>query len=120
MYLDCETKHLFCQNESTCANYIATNFNVQINDSTFVLSDINELHIDDIIYVNYLPSSLKHLYELFSECGKIIDIKTSKDVFNNKFTDIIILNHNNEITSIFKYWLGDYSPNYDVLIRKKI
>lgn len=84
--------------------------------------NIDDIIIGDEIFVEYTPDSLKNLYELTSECGKVVNIQLVNCIYktNNKYTDIFIINHLNQQISIYKGWLGMYSSGYDISICKKI
>ncbi len=97
-----------------CNNY---KYSIEPIEDNWKFICIDDINIDDYIYVRYDPYSLKHLYEHTPECGKVIEIKIEQDViYNKKYKNIIICNHLGIEMSIHKYWLGDYSNGYDLSV----
>ena len=74
------------------------------------IRDFDVLKIDDIIYVQYSPCSQKYLFLHTPECGVIIRITDSGEIF--------IKNHKDKIITIEKENLSMYSKGYDYYIQK--
>jgi hypothetical protein len=82
--------------------------------------NFSDICVNDYIYVEYCPSSLKHIFTHTPECGKVLKIENVYcEVNNNIYKNIIIKNHMDQEISIIKEWLCDYSDGYDMYILKK-
>ena len=81
-YINEEFKDKYNNEINIINNHINNNYlnkkKVQIN--------INELNINDIIFIEFFPDSQKYIYDLYPKFGKIINIKDN----------IIIKNLNNQ------------------------
>lgn len=116
-FFDAEQEHYnnYCQQ--------CTKYKNKLSNETckWVDTNIDNIKVGDEIYVEYIPSSLKNLYDLTPECGKVVEIQYVDCPYetNNKYTDIVIINHLDLKISIDKGWLGMYSRCYDVAIYKK-
>lgn len=88
---------------------------------------IDDIQIDDDIFITYIPNSQKNLYTHTPEIGKVIRIDKTNCVNPNNYNDhsthfiindIIIKNADDEEISIYKYGLCYYSNGYDMYIEK--
>ena len=75
---------IYNTNESNIFNIIKDKAKQEIN--------IDELKIDDYVYISFIPDSQKYIYDLTSKLGKIIKIDNKE----REFPDITILNYENE------------------------
>ena len=88
---------------------------------------IDDIQVDDYIFITYTPNSQKDLYTHTPEIGKVIKIDNTDCVNPNNYNDssthfiindIIIKNADDEEISIHKYGLCYYSNGYDMYIEK--
>jgi hypothetical protein len=107
-------EELYNEYKQHCDNY------KQSLSNNWQQCNISNIQINDYIYVEYCPSSLKDIFTHTPECGQVIKIENVKCEINNDFyKNIIIKNHNGENISIIKDWLCYYSSGYDMYILKK-
>jgi hypothetical protein len=71
----------------------------QIENKKLIKVNLNEINIDDIVYVTFYPCSQKYIYYLTPKYGKVTKINNIKTRnYNNEdefITDITINNLNN-------------------------
>jgi hypothetical protein len=95
----------------------------KITDINQIWIDINidDVKVGDDVFIEYHQNSLKNFFDLTPECGKVVEIELLNcPVNNNKYKNILIINHLNQKISIDKEWSGLYSRCYDITIYKKI
>ena len=86
-YINEELKEDYDNKTNIINNYIN---NYHLNKNKIEIN-VNELQINDIILIEFIPDSQKYLYDLYPKFGIIINIKD----------DIIIKNINNEEELMF-------------------
>lgn len=65
-----------------------------IKDKEISVIDIENLKIDDYVYIIFTPDSQRYIYNLTPKIGTVKNI-LSKNKYINNFPDIIILNDDN-------------------------
>lgn len=71
-------------------NIIETNILNNIKNKTKINININELKVNDYVYIEFYPDSQKYIYELVPKLGIISNIENNNEVYPN----ITILNYN--------------------------
>lgn len=84
--------------------------------------NLNEINIDDMVYISFYPCSQKYIYTLGPKIGKVISIESKTTLnYNEDEEDVIwikIKNHKNEIEDLLHpgvSYMG-HSLGYDYLI----
>jgi hypothetical protein len=94
----------------------------QIANKKLKKVNLNEINIDDVVYISFLPYSQKYIYSLSPKLGKVISIANTKITnYNDReeiILDITIQNHKNQEEYLFHpgvSYMG-HSLGYDYLI----
>ncbi len=84
--------------------------------------NLNEINIDDVVYISFLPCSQKYIYTLVPKLGKVINIGNSKISNYNDEEEIVleikIQNYKNQEENLFHLGVSymGHSLGYDYLI----
>ena len=95
--------------EDDMKNYtnIVNNINNIINTRNKEEININDLKINDYIYIDFIPDSQKYIYDLTPKLGIISSIINNNDEIDN-IPNITILNYN----GVYENILHDYCSYY--------
>ena len=116
MFYDQFEEQYYNDHAKNCTNYKETLAPIDKWQSC----NMDDIIIGDYIYIEYLPSSQKHIYTHVPECGQVINIEYVKcDFTNTNSKHIFIRNHNGCDILINKDGLCMYSSGYDMFIQKK-
>ncbi len=94
----------------------------QITNKKLKKVNLNEINIDDIVYISFFPCSQKYIYTLGPKLGKVISIENTRTTNYNDEEEmgfnIKIQNHKNQEEDLFHpgvSYMG-HSLGYDYLI----
>lgn len=107
---------MFCEEEIIFYNNIIDNITIKLKEKNKIYIDINDININDKIYIEFLPNSQKYIYQLYPKYGIIVNI-------NNNNQLIKIFNFNtNKIENLFHDYVSYYGdiPGYDYTLYKII
>jgi len=101
---------------------ITKEINQIVENKKLTKVEINEINIDDLVYILFFPCSQKYIYSLVPKLGKVIKIEnTSFKNYNNEeehITLVKINNYKNEEEDLFHpgvSYMG-HSMGYDYSI----